>query len=524
MAVTALVVVPAASIAAPNGPTAGQRVDLRVLLVAPSATDGVALAWRDTLTRFGVPFDMYVAGQSAALGDAGLADYPAQRARYESVILASSAVPLSAAERAALDKLETTFGVREISDNTTPDLAHGATPVRRCRDDRDAHRGRHPDRGRPGGVPVPQGQRAARRPVLRRLGHAGRELHLARQRRRRQLLHGRLHPPERHRAARRRHPRQRPAGALPAPARRDAELGHARGLPRLLAQLLRAAGRRPLPQRRRLEPGTARERLQPRRREPHDAVRPRQGALVVAGQQLPLDFAFNAGGHDQFVAGGATDALWNAFAGAAGAPYRTGFGFINHTYDHPSWAARARTTSPGRSRRTSRAVRPSAFRSTLPSSSPASTRARQHAARQPGRARSARLRLARRRRQDRRDAARAEPTTTPSPSATRRARRRARHPWRYPSPPARTPSPRPCRWSARAPRTRSTAERPRPAPWTLAAQSIQTGTRRPTTAQPSTRSRARSRSSTPARPSRARRRTPQPRRRPSTRRSWIRTG
>ena len=44
MAIAALVVVPAASIAAPNGPTAGQRVDMRVLLVSPSATDGVALA------------------------------------------------------------------------------------------------------------------------------------------------------------------------------------------------------------------------------------------------------------------------------------------------------------------------------------------------------------------------------------------------------------------------------------------------------------------------------------------------
>src|ERR1700712_2261032 len=109
MVILALVAVPAGSVAAPNGPTAGQRIDLRVLLVAPTATDGVALAWKDTLTRFGVPFDMYVSGQSAALSDAGLADYGAGRARYEGVILASSAIPLSAAERASLDKLETTF-------------------------------------------------------------------------------------------------------------------------------------------------------------------------------------------------------------------------------------------------------------------------------------------------------------------------------------------------------------------------------------------------------------------------------
>src|ERR1700712_2967810 len=101
MVILALVAVPAGSVAAPGGPTAGQRIDLRVLLVAPSATDGVAVAWKDMLTRFGVPFDMYVSGQSAPLADAALADYTGGRARYESVILASSAVPLSAAERAA---------------------------------------------------------------------------------------------------------------------------------------------------------------------------------------------------------------------------------------------------------------------------------------------------------------------------------------------------------------------------------------------------------------------------------------
>ena len=47
-----------------------------------------------------------------------------------------------------------------------------------------------------------------------------------------------------------------------------------------------------------------------------------------------LDFAYNAGGHAQYEGdnGAGSDALWNAFRDNAA--YRSGFGFINHTYDH----------------------------------------------------------------------------------------------------------------------------------------------------------------------------------------------
>ena len=124
----ALVAVPLV-LAAPSGPTAGQRVDLKVLVVSPSATDGVFGAWKETLAKLGVPYAAYVSGQSPPITDATLADYAGNHALYQGVIITSSAVPLSAAERAALDKLETTFGVREISDNTNPDSAHGATPI-----------------------------------------------------------------------------------------------------------------------------------------------------------------------------------------------------------------------------------------------------------------------------------------------------------------------------------------------------------------------------------------------------------
>ena len=42
------------AVAAPGGPTAGQRVDLKILVVSPSATDGVFGAWKETLTKLGV--------------------------------------------------------------------------------------------------------------------------------------------------------------------------------------------------------------------------------------------------------------------------------------------------------------------------------------------------------------------------------------------------------------------------------------------------------------------------------------
>ncbi len=47
-----------------------------------------------------------------------------------------------------------------------------------------------------------------------------------------------------------------------------------------------------------------------------------------------LDFAYNAGGHVEYETehGAGSDTLWNAFA--TGPQFRSGFGFINHTYDH----------------------------------------------------------------------------------------------------------------------------------------------------------------------------------------------
>ena len=123
----ALFAVPVVALAAPDGPTPNQRIDLKVLLLTPTATDGVFSAWKETLGKLGVPYDTYDASTSAVITDGTLADYNANRAFYQAVIFASSGVALSANERTAVDKLETTFGVREISDNTNPDAGHGAT-------------------------------------------------------------------------------------------------------------------------------------------------------------------------------------------------------------------------------------------------------------------------------------------------------------------------------------------------------------------------------------------------------------
>ena len=113
--------------AAPGGPTAGQRIDLKVLVIAPSLDEAGYAAWKDTLGKLGVPYDTVIPGQSAPLSDASLADYASNRAKYEGVILTSGGVALSPSDRAALDKLETSFGIREISDNTNPDTTHGAS-------------------------------------------------------------------------------------------------------------------------------------------------------------------------------------------------------------------------------------------------------------------------------------------------------------------------------------------------------------------------------------------------------------
>ena len=334
LAAAAWMLVPVVALAAPEGPSAGQRINLKVLLLTPATSDGVFAAWQDTLSKLGVSYDTYVAGQPQDISDATLADYTTGRANYQAVILASSAVSLTTAERTALDKLETTFGVREISDNTNPDSAHGATLVGRRRHDGDSQHHRHPDGCRQGRVPVPEGQRAARRPVFRRFGHSGPELHLP------------LNAPD---GSSYMGVWKRPNGTeqlvdgIPGNGQqshyqllrfgmlnwvtRGVYLGYWRNYFEVQVDDLFLGDDA-------WDPATHANNYDPvaaSRMVPSDLS---QALTWSQANKFRLDFAYNAGGHAEYETehGAGSDLLWNAFA--TGPQFRSGFGFINHTYDH----------------------------------------------------------------------------------------------------------------------------------------------------------------------------------------------
>jgi hypothetical protein len=329
----ALVAVPMV-LAAPGGPTAGQRIDMKVLLVSPNATDAVYGAWRETLGKLGVPYDAYVTGQSPPITDATLADYAANRARYQAVILASSAISLSLAERAALDKLETSFGVREISDNTNPDAAHGATPISGVTTPASPNlTGTLTDAGKAvfpylkGPVPLGGPSFAAsgtpgpnftslvnapaggsymgvwKRPngteqLVDGIPGNGQQIHY-------QLLrYGMLNW-----------------------VTRGVYLGYWRDYFEVQVDdlFLGDDAWNPATHATNYDPAVA------SRMTPTDLAKALSWSQA---NRFRFDFAFNAGGHAQFLETHLTDPLWDAFGGAAGAPYRSGFGFINHTYDH----------------------------------------------------------------------------------------------------------------------------------------------------------------------------------------------
>ncbi|MDA0161522.1 hypothetical protein OM076_14695 [Solirubrobacter ginsenosidimutans] len=147
IAIVALAV-PVALAAPPVQVAPGQTVDLKVLLISADGSEPGFGAWKAELDREGVPYDTLQAytGQTktATLTDARLADYGADHARYQAVILASGDLGhnvtnpggtisyLSAftdAEWAMLAKFERTFGIRRLSDYTAPGPAHGLNTV-----------------------------------------------------------------------------------------------------------------------------------------------------------------------------------------------------------------------------------------------------------------------------------------------------------------------------------------------------------------------------------------------------------
>jgi hypothetical protein len=335
MVALALLAIPVVSLAAPNGPVAGQRIDLKVLLLSPAASDGVFAAWKDTLGKLGVAYDSYVSGQSPAITDATLADYANNHAKYQAIILASSAVALTAAERTALDKLETTFGIREISDNTNPDSSHGATFV--------AGGVTVAGTGLTGALtpaglavfpylkgPVPLGG-----PSYAASGTPGASFTSLvnaadgssymgvwkRPNGTEQLVDG--IPGN----AQQTHFQLLRFGMLNW-ATRGVYLGYWRNYFEVQIDDLFLADDawNVTTHANNYDPAAA------SRMTPTDLAKALQWSQA---NNFRFDFAFNSGGHDQFIENGATDPLWNAFSGAAGAPYRNGFGFINHTYDHP---------------------------------------------------------------------------------------------------------------------------------------------------------------------------------------------
>ena len=106
---------PVAIGATPAAQKPHQRVDLKVLLLTSNSAANPYSTWQDALTREGVPFDAKPV--TTILNDAAVADYAANRAKYQAVILDA---PTSDGNMTVLKKLETTFGVRQFTDRAVP--------------------------------------------------------------------------------------------------------------------------------------------------------------------------------------------------------------------------------------------------------------------------------------------------------------------------------------------------------------------------------------------------------------------
>jgi hypothetical protein len=137
----ALIVAVGAPVAlAAVGPQPGQRITMRVLLLSADGKEATFAAWKAALQREGVPYDAKIADDEAPFTDATFADYGANTAKYQAVILATGDLvhavanpdstvtfpsALADSEWTALARFEQTFGIRQVSDSTTPSPAHG---------------------------------------------------------------------------------------------------------------------------------------------------------------------------------------------------------------------------------------------------------------------------------------------------------------------------------------------------------------------------------------------------------------
>jgi hypothetical protein len=128
---------------APSAASAAQRIDMKVLVLGTSTTEPDFLSWQSALQREGVPFEAIVTSPGhAAITAATLSDTlpnGTQEAKYQAVIVSVGALPeckttggkeecastLSPTEWTALEEYEQTFNVRQITGAIFPSATYG---------------------------------------------------------------------------------------------------------------------------------------------------------------------------------------------------------------------------------------------------------------------------------------------------------------------------------------------------------------------------------------------------------------
>ena len=302
----------AAALCVPAGAQAfpGQRYDMKVLVISADGNEPTFPAWVDALEREGVPYDTMVATSAAAdhgrarssAGPAALA-LPGRHHRHRRPrLLRRHELRRRRSRQSEWDALYALgeqvrhppdHGVHVPVAGLRPQLPdrvgqHGRRIAASCRPRPRPAPGATstaPCRSRTSGATRP---RRSTRPASRRSSSAAEQLQPG------------GHLPPAGTAARRWSPRSTPTRTcpLPAPAPRHAELGHARRLPRLPAQLPDAARGRRLPAGRALGPGREHDREEgpnPIRMTPSDVLR----AVIwqnATGQRI--DMPFNGAGSE----------------------------------------------------------------------------------------------------------------------------------------------------------------------------------------------------------------------------------
>jgi hypothetical protein len=123
---------------APAAASAAQRIDLKVLVLGTSTTDPNLVSWQTALQREGVPFETIVTSPGhAPITAATLSDTLAngtQEAKYQAVIVSVGDLPecttscistLSPTEWTALEEYEQTFNVRQVTGDIFPSATYG---------------------------------------------------------------------------------------------------------------------------------------------------------------------------------------------------------------------------------------------------------------------------------------------------------------------------------------------------------------------------------------------------------------